>query len=344
MTDLSVDYTFDSRSPTRAQWLWQLLAQADAEGSDRRLRIAATGCMGFAVLAYCAALAGASLSGFYVDATIAKNIAVLVGFTFFAGILLTRRGALYRPGHFIILFGVLASCAASSVLASFAIMAQGVSMKDAVLAHADTVLGYDWIAVMRWVTARPMLVELLSFCYGLIGHMDTMLLLSLCLLGRFRDAYIFACAWIFCLVVALCCFTYFPAYSAFHHYGVVAEMQQSLRISSGWSHIAQIDAVRSGHHFDVFANFNGIVTFPSFHACAGTLLAYGFWQIRYLRYPFALANCLMVVATPVIGAHYLIDTIAGTLLALTGIALVRRLLIPRAELEDLPFFALRRSA
>ncbi|MGL5837721.1 MAG: phosphatase PAP2 family protein [Sphingorhabdus sp.] len=338
MTDRLVNYAIDPYGFVEpAKRLWRFLSISDAQGCDRRIRIASFVFMSFSLLAFCAALIISSYSGFYVDPETSKNIAILVGFTFFAGALLTTRAELYRIGHFIVLFGVLASIAASSVLFSFAIMALGIPMKDAMLADIDTLLFYDWMAVMRWVMAYPLLVDILSFCYSLLGHMDTMLLASLCMMGRFRDAYIFATAWIISIVVVLCCFIYFPAYSAFHHYGVIEEMQQSLWIPSGWSHIAQIDAVRSGGYFDVFANFNGIVTFPSFHACAGMLLAYGFWQIPYLRYPFALANVLMILATPVIGAHYLIDTIAGTLVALLSIALARRILIPRDERMTLPF-------
>ena len=48
----------------------------------------------------------------------------------------------------------------------------------------------------------------------------------------------------------------------------------------------------------------GIITFPSFHASAAILLAWGFWGVRFVRWPALALNLVMTVSCPFVGAHY----------------------------------------
>lgn len=79
--------------------------------------------------------------------------------------------------------------------------------------------------------------------------------------------------------------------------------------------------MRSGvlRHLKLF-ELAGVVSFPSFHAASAVLYLWALWPVRVIGIVAAAMNVLMIASTPVIGAHYVIDVIAGVLLAVICIA------------------------
>ena len=82
-------------------------------------------------------------------------------------------------------------------------------------------------------------------------------------------------------------------------------------------------------HFDSLATATtvtwrtseGIITFPSVHTAVATLLIAGFWKTR-LALPMLMLNGLMIVSTLPVGRHYVVDLLAGGLIALAAILLI----------------------
>jgi membrane-associated phospholipid phosphatase len=70
----------------------------------------------------------------------------------------------------------------------------------------------------------------------------------------------------------------------------------------------------------------GIVSFPSFHAASAVLYIWALWPARVVGPVATVLNLLMMAATPVIGAHYVIDVFGGVALAATSIFLAKYLL------------------
>jgi membrane-associated phospholipid phosphatase len=79
-------------------------------------------------------------------------------------------------------------------------------------------------------------------------------------------------------------------------------------------------ALREGslRHLELF-ELAGIVSFPSFHAASAVLYLWALWPVRGLGTASAVLNVLMLISTPVIGAHYVIDVIGGIALAVVSI-------------------------
>jgi membrane-associated phospholipid phosphatase len=70
-------------------------------------------------------------------------------------------------------------------------------------------------------------------------------------------------------------------------------------------------------------NLEGLVTFPSFHTANAILFAWALWTVPYLRWVGLVVNGLMILSTPLTGAHYIIDVVAGTIVAVAAIAFAR---------------------
>ncbi len=71
----------------------------------------------------------------------------------------------------------------------------------------------------------------------------------------------------------------------------------------------------------------GIVDFPSYHAACAVLLAYFLRGIPVIT-PIAMVfNLMMILATPLIGGHYIVDVLAGIVVAsatIYGVELIER--------------------
>ncbi len=79
-------------------------------------------------------------------------------------------------------------------------------------------------------------------------------------------------------------------------------------------------------HFDQLATASvvtwrtaeGIITMPSVHAAVAILMIAGFWKTP-LALPITILNILMIASTLPVGRHYVVDLIAGAVLAVVTI-------------------------
>ena len=79
------------------------------------------------------------------------------------------------------------------------------------------------------------------------------------------------------------------------------------------SHVPVLLALRAGHLLDVAPQ--GLISFPSFHTTVALLLTAGLRRERWL-FPIAcIVNGTMVISTISMGGHYLIDVLAGIIIA-----------------------------
>jgi membrane-associated phospholipid phosphatase len=76
------------------------------------------------------------------------------------------------------------------------------------------------------------------------------------------------------------------------------------------------------HDLNLFAPV-GIISMPSFHATGAVLTAIALWPVRHLRWPVAIYESVMVAATVPMGAHYLVDVVAGVALAFMAASVTR---------------------
>ncbi len=59
----------------------------------------------------------------------------------------------------------------------------------------------------------------------------------------------------------------------------------------------------------------GIITFPSLHAALGVLFPAALWRVAGVRWIALILNGLLLLATPAYGSHYVVDVIAGIVIA-----------------------------
>ena len=223
-----------------------------------------------------------------------------------------------------------------TILAFFAsaALAKGqVPYVDDTLAAIDRGLfgGFDWQATNSALAACPKVMVLLSYAYNSLGWQPILLLLAMGFRRSNAETTRFVASWSLGLLACVLPFHWLPARGAYLHYGIPDGAVPGLLVHLPWEYPVTLEQVRSGlNHTFGQQVFVGLVTVPSFHACAAVLLGWSFRTVPGLRWPLGLLNILMFVSAVPVGGHYLTDIVAGSVVAVGAMWLARRL-------EAMPF-------
>jgi PAP2 superfamily protein len=182
---------------------------------------------------------------------------------------------------------------------------------DRALIRSDAALGFDWHTSYIWISARPFVSTTLLTAYATL--LPQIAIAPLLLSGdtRCADAREFILLLFVTALVATAISGLLPALGK-------AGML-------GPAHITPIISARNGMLHEIsLGDIEGIVTFPSWHAAMGVVLAYSLSKTgRAGVFFFVPLNGLMIAATPAVGGHHLADTLAGCALATVAIIFVR---------------------
>jgi hypothetical protein len=198
---------------------------------------------------------------------------------------------------------------------------------DAVLLHADTMIGFDWASLFAWTHAHASVAAVLSWTYFSV-FWQAALIIFLGSTQRPGDTN-GDLMWTL-LVSAAACSLISGFLPALGHGGL-----------AGPEPVAALLDVRNGvWHVMNFDKVQGIVTFPSFHTALGILLPYAIRRVRWAFWLLLPLDAVMIISTPAVGGHYLVDTIAGCVLAALTIWATRRI---RQGIERIDIARARRT-
>jgi membrane-associated phospholipid phosphatase len=221
---------------------------------------------------------------------------------------------------------LLSAVCLTILLATFFLGANQRPLIDSSLARADELLflGFQWPTAMIAFFEQRTLAALANFAYGTLDWQPGMLLLLLCARGAPERCWTFLFAWIVTLIIVVGIYAFAPGVGGYAFHGITAAEVPGATDPTAWRYPEILRSLRSGHLRQIdFDTMEGLVTFPSFHAGAAVLLGWGFWTLRWLRWPFAILNIAMFLSAVPIGGHYLVDLLAGGAVAAIGISMAK---------------------
>ena len=216
--------------------------------------------------------------------------------------------------------GIAAYCCLSNLglVFSYLCVSLDAPLIDPYLIRLDAMLGFDWERLYRWVHSHQDAQTVLALAYDSLLWQSAVIPLFLGLFG-YRE---YLAKYLFCMMLAtfLAIFvsTPFPAEGAFVHFNI--------NDPGTASNTSYFGLLRSGamRLFDL-GQVQGLIAMPSLHTAYAIIFIYALRHIAFL-FPFsALLNLVMVASTPTQGGHYLVDVIAGVLLAAIVIGVAERL-------------------
>ena len=227
---------------------------------------------------------------------VGKLIDALEGLSFFFGVAV---------------FGILLTYAAAKV---------SVGYYDAWLAAADVRLGFDWTAMYDFMDRHRWLMVPSKQMYFSIFASPIIVVCAHALTGRTERLRAFLICFAIALAITAAVFLYVPAQSALPYW---IGRHPSYPAAVTDQHVIVIDALRAGTLTIIdLSRPVGLVSFPSFHAAAALLFVWAAWPFPRLRLPLALLNLAMLITTPVEGSHYLVEIIAGLVVACVSIGCI----------------------
>jgi hypothetical protein len=249
-------------------------------------------------------------------------LAAAVGMT---SVLLRTHGRWLRIADVVEVAGALGLLAVFVPLLTCMLARTGAPLADQRLIDWDAALGFNWLRLVSLLKDQQTLTLVLCHAYASLMQQPTVLLVMLGLAGLTHRLQQFALAWTVSLVATVLVFPFLPAVGGYLHHGLTPTDFPFIRVPAPFMYGKVLLAVRDGSMSELgILALEGIVAFPSFHTTAAILLAWGFWGVPFVRWPALALNVVMIASCPFIGAHYIVDLIAGGLLAWAAIIVARR--------------------
>ncbi len=211
------------------------------------------------------------------------------------------------------------------LVVSYCAMRLNLPMADDRLAGLDARFAVDAPTLIASIGRSPVLASALGHAYSSFGPQLILLPPALALLGHPERAYAMVTGYVTLCFACIAISAGFPSVGTVQHYGLAVPDLGAINGFFGHHFLDSFHAVRADPDFILTLGVaSGIITFPSIHAGVAVLCAWATSASRFLFPPIALLNVLMFVSAISHGAHYVVDVVAGGLIAVLVIHLVSR--------------------
>jgi len=224
----------------------------------------------------------------------------------------TIAGSLEAVGQlFVVLF--------LGLLLTYAATATALPYRDAELNAVDHWIGFDRHTFRAWIASVRQLSDLLDIAYLSIQPQTALIPFILVMARQLPRLLRFVLAMGLALAMTSLIAVFVPAVSA-SIYIDLAPLREAGIPPGVYTHIPTLQALRSGTMTVIQLNdFEGLITFPSFHTAIAILFTWALWRVPVIRWGGLVVNALMILSTPLSGSHYVTDLIGGAIVAAAAI-------------------------
>jgi PAP2 superfamily len=211
----------------------------------------------------------------------------------------------------------------------FITMAQQWPYADDMLIGADRALGFDWLAYCKFMTDNETLRAYLHFFYQEVTRkgMFVLPLVALLLNQRIRVYETLFMIFVTGVVVVLAA-GFFPAIEP---WTLLAddELLSRIKWTAAADHVAVLSYLRNdGPVLIDLSKLVGLATFPSYHTCLALCFTIALRGYRGLDVLGVICSVSIIAATPIFGAHYLMDLLSGGAITATSFLVWKAFVLP----------------
>lgn len=188
----------------------------------------------------------------------------------------------------------------------------------------DQWLGFDLRFFLDWVNRHAYANIILENSYNSFFQIP-LLFLCLAVYQKHSRAYSVMLCFIIAFIISVIIMAAFPTIAPHTFLKIDAGDYPNVNMISGHWHVDDFFGMRDGtlKTLNLFT-LKGLITFPSYHASIAIILLWGFWSISWLKIPALLLNSLVLLSVPITGGHYFADVIAGVIISVIAILLVKK--------------------
>jgi hypothetical protein len=210
---------------------------------------------------------------------------------------------------------------------SYLLMTIGRPWQDALFASWDRLLGFDWLAYTAFIGRHPWMLLMLDCLYQSTIMQIICVMVVLGFTRRSGELVELIGTVIVGGMATIVIGAFLPALGGYAYFNLPHHEQLPYLAATAAAHDGTLTVLDPRH-------LEGLVAFPSYHTYLSVALISSNWRIRYLRYPMLILNLLLLIGVPVFGGHYLVDMIAGGLMAVL-IRWIWRFLMHRLNSREL---------
>ncbi|QDZ08658.1 phosphatase PAP2 family protein [Sphingomonas panacisoli] len=278
-------------------------------------------------------LAGVIVGFFYTGFALAtvrpSTFAGLALIMIFSG-MLARRYQLGPVAPALEGLGFLLLSSVIAALATILLCTLNAPLVDGMLADADKMVAFDVPLQLAFLKAHPRIVSTMHYIYQSFGWQPALAVVFLSITRQSERCRLFVTAWLIAVAICVLLSPLFPAVGTFSHAGLHAGQVPNLASSAPWQVAHAIAGIRDGsiRVVDDSIAFLGLISFPSVQAAGAVLVAWAFWRTPILWPVFLALNAAVAISAIVMGAHYLVDILAGFGVAALAIGMAKNWAAP----------------
>jgi membrane-associated phospholipid phosphatase len=204
-------------------------------------------------------------------------------------------------------------------------------LADGHLAAADRSLGFDWVNFAAPFARHKTVQTVVALVYASFNWQPLLVLVVLFIQGEEYRAWRLAFAAALSAFLTAMLFPFTPALGTFRYFHI--NPLDFSNFGAPWNFGRALLDIKGGTRAITPRLFTGLVSFPSYHAAAAAIFAWSMWPFKRWRTPFLLLNFGMSASALLMGAHYLVDLLAGAALGI-GSILISGLALQRLRFDD----------
>jgi membrane-associated phospholipid phosphatase len=225
----------------------------------------------------------------------------------------------------VFLYGLLYFVTTSlcAVFAAYSAQRLAFPLQDQNLASIDLALGFKWFDFVHWVDSHFVVQTIFHLAYDSILGQVFIPLIVLAFTNQIGELRTYILAFSIALTTTILISVLVPAAGP-----IVLVDRAAFKVLefTGATPLDHLLRLREAGPLIMKDFPGGIATFPSFHATIALLTPLTLRKYRHLFVVLVILNAAMLGATVTEGAHYFIDVIAGSWMAIFAYLLAKRLI------------------
>ncbi|MEP6829376.1 MAG: phosphatase PAP2 family protein, partial [Rhizomicrobium sp.] len=206
-------------------------------------------------------------------------------------------------------------------MATYATQRLDFPLRDDLFQDFDRAMGFDWMAYVTYVDARPVLATLTRWGYNTMSAQMALPLIVFAYLSKHRELRVYLATIAMSLLGVIFIAMLLPALPPLAHLAKGAF--HNIRFS-GITPVNELLRLRGSAPMLVDGDFGGMINFPSFHAVVGIVIPMVLRRTKLFA-PLVAVNIALLSGTVTEGGHYFCDIVAGGVLGALAYLVADRL-------------------
>lgn len=188
----------------------------------------------------------------------------------------------------------------------------------------DGAFGYSWKTTVEWAANHPWLSLLLRHIYFSSLPQLIVVVLVLGFSGRHQSLGEFLTIGIYGVMLCMAIWFFFPSLGPTTLVYISDDVVKATSLGVTPAYGAELLRLAAdGETYLTPSKILGLIAFPSVHMIMALMAVYYLWQVAYLRWLALAVNLLMVPAILIHGGHYAVDLVAGVIVFLITVQIMR---------------------